>query len=117
MTTVNLEVGKTYLINHSRKGVFAAEVSKIREDWLDCVVIEGFTNTTLLENVCYMGDSVSLKRQFIISATEVLSAQQSTKNCANCEYKAMHSPEDKGHCYMFRNEPDVCAKFIEEEQL
>ncbi len=32
-------------------------------------------------------------------------------NCATCEYSQLNGNREKGHCYMFRDEPtDVCMQ-------
>jgi hypothetical protein len=33
-------------------------------------------------------------------------------DCNNCKYKAINVNTNVGHCYMFKDEPDMCAQFI-----
>lgn len=60
------QIGKTYKIEHSRKGVFEGRVTRISEDteWVDVEITRGQTTAMCRYNVADVGDYLSLRREF-----------------------------------------------------
>lgn len=59
-----LEVGKTYLINHSRKGKFCGTVTSINDEWADVTVTSGKAKAMLSYNECGPGEALTIRRSF-----------------------------------------------------
>ena len=67
---IDLEIGKTYKFNHSRKGKFIGRIESLDEEWCSAIVTEGQADAMLDYNIKDVGESVSMRRSFIISAIE-----------------------------------------------
>lgn len=65
---MNLEVGKTYDLTHTRKGSFVFEVVRESGEWVDGVVRGGKTKAMNSYNVCEKDESVTLRKSFIVRA-------------------------------------------------
>lgn len=55
------EVGKTYTVRHSRKGVFVAKVEAVHEDFVDLRIVNGVAHAMLPENVRYAGEDIQVR--------------------------------------------------------
>ena len=62
----NLTVGKTYLINHTRKGTFVGKLKSVSDngDWADIQITGGTANAMLDENIGYIGDTITCRISF-----------------------------------------------------
>lgn len=67
---MKLEVGKTYVVTHQRKGTFAVRVTGQCDTWTNGVVVDGKTTAMLDYNVAHAGDSVTCRTAFIQRAIE-----------------------------------------------
>ena len=67
---MELKNGKKYLINHSRKGTFAMRVDSQTGTWINGVVIGGTTDAMNIDNKNFLGDPITIRASFIISAIE-----------------------------------------------
>jgi len=67
---MKLENGKTYLVNHSRKGTFAMRVNSQCETWVHCVVTGGTAKAFLTYNEAHKGDEIGLRISHLLSAVE-----------------------------------------------
>lgn len=67
---MNLETGKTYLISAQRKGTFMMRVTGQCETWTHGVVTGGETDAMLEYNKHVIGEDVSCRTSFILSASE-----------------------------------------------
>lgn len=67
---MKLEIGKTYLIKHSRKGTFTARIMREHDGFTTAVIVDGKTTAILDCNVDGVGDTVSFRTKFIVSAKE-----------------------------------------------
>lgn len=65
-----VEVGKTYLITHSRKGTFLATIKKIDETWITALIVEGETEAIISSNVKGKGEEVQFRTKFLVNAVE-----------------------------------------------
>ena len=67
---MKLEIGKTYLIKHSRKGSFIARVIGADLDFTYAIIVGGKAEALLKENERHAGESVSFRTSFVTSAVE-----------------------------------------------
>ncbi len=67
---MKLENGKTYLINHPRKGVFVMCVDMVGDNWACGVIVAGRTNARLDHNEKFVGDRVDVRIDLLNSAVE-----------------------------------------------
>ena len=65
-TKMSIEVGKTYLIEHSRKGPFVAQILKYNGEFIKVKVIKGRAKFISAMNVGrgVPGDVISVRRSF-----------------------------------------------------
>lgn len=63
-----LEVGSTYNFNCARKGKFEAKVVDQDSEWVTVEVTDGKTKAMMRYNVAEVGDEVTLRKSFVISA-------------------------------------------------
>ncbi len=71
--STNLEVGKTYRINHSRKGVFNGRLISLDDTWAVVVITDGKAGAMLEYNERYEGETVNVRRS-LASFTELEAA-------------------------------------------
>ena len=75
MIDLNLEVGKKYLFDHTRKGRFEGKVISQDEEWVTVVVTAGKANFLSPENnlagAGEIGEDVTMKKSMITVATQV----------------------------------------------
>jgi len=67
---MKIEAGKTYLMDHVRKGSFGLRVTEASEEWVDGVVTKGKPKMMNPWNAVDPGDSITVRRSFISSAVE-----------------------------------------------
>ena len=67
---MKLENGKTYLVNHSRKGTFAMRVNGQCATWAHGVIAGGKANAMLDYNEKFAGDDISVRISHLQSAIE-----------------------------------------------
>ena len=65
-----LEVGKTYLINHSRKGTFVAKIKSNDDTWTTGRIVEGQTEALMQCNVQDVGEDVTFRTRLVNSYQE-----------------------------------------------
>lgn len=65
---MDLETGKTYEINHTRKGRFTARVTGQDDEWVDLEVVAGQAGAILSYNRADVGEPVTVRKSFITSA-------------------------------------------------
>jgi hypothetical protein len=61
---MTIKVGKTYLVNSSRKGIFAMRVTQIDEEWATGIVTGGKAKAMLDYNEREIGEEVTVRRSF-----------------------------------------------------
>jgi hypothetical protein len=64
-----VEVGKTYLIKHQRKGTFMAKILSENGDFTDALIVAGQADAILAHNIAAAGDPITFRTSFVISAT------------------------------------------------
>lgn len=78
MEQVKFEVGKTYRVQHSRKGTFILLVTSKTDEWVTGTIMEGTAKAMLDYNVREAGEDITLRLSFINSAVE-LEVQNGTR--------------------------------------
>lgn len=58
---MNIEAGKTYLVDHSRKGRFAAQVIRFDETWADLLVTSGRAGAMMRYNEAGPGEKITVR--------------------------------------------------------
>lgn len=58
------QVGKTYRINHIRKGIFAGRVISSGDDWVTVEIVSGQAGAMLPENVVDTGEEITVRLSF-----------------------------------------------------
>jgi hypothetical protein len=71
MINSTLEVGKIYLIRHSRKGKFVIYIESIHGEWVNAEILEGTTTTFNPDNSRGAGEKITIRETLITDATEV----------------------------------------------
>ena len=69
---MNIEVGKTYLIKHQRKGVFAGKITAADDTWTTAIVTGNRTRAMLDYNIAEKGETINFRTEWITSAVEQL---------------------------------------------
>lgn len=59
-----LEVGKTYLCDHSRKGLFVMKVDDVGKEFAAGEIVTGKTHALLPENVKGSGERIAVRIEF-----------------------------------------------------
>ena len=67
---MNIEIGKTYLIRHQRKGTFLGKITAIDDTWTTAIVTGGRTEAMLDYNVVEKGGTVIFRSEWVTSAVE-----------------------------------------------
>ena len=67
---MTLENGKTYLVNHSRKGTFMFLVESQDDEWVTGTVTGGKASAMLDYNVKQCGEKITSRKSFIRTAVE-----------------------------------------------
>jgi hypothetical protein len=67
----DIEVGKVYNCNHTRKGKFSLEVTDVGEEWITGIITNGYTQTMMEYNSRSVGETETVRRSFCMF-TEVL---------------------------------------------
>lgn len=62
---VIMEVGKTYLVSHSRKGRFTFQVTEINEIWVTGIIVEGVADAIMEYNVKVEGEEITVRASFL----------------------------------------------------
>ncbi|MGL4574546.1 MAG: hypothetical protein ACRCV9_07130 [Burkholderiaceae bacterium] len=57
-----MEIGKTYLINSSRKGTFFGLLTKVDETWATFTIVAGVAKAMMDYNVRDAGEEVTVRR-------------------------------------------------------
>lgn len=58
----NPRIGEFLEIEHSRKGKFIIQVSKVSEEWIDGVIVTGTAKAVMDYNVKFEGEEISCRR-------------------------------------------------------
>lgn len=62
-----MEIGKTYKIRHSRKGVFCIRVESISDEWVNGVIVSGHSGAMMQYNERSEGDEITIRKtQFTV---------------------------------------------------
>jgi len=63
-----MDIGKTYLIKHQRKGTFMAKILSEDGDFTDALIVAGQADAILAHNIATLGETITFRRSFVISA-------------------------------------------------
>lgn len=63
---MNIEVGKEYLVNHSRKGKFRILVSSVSEEWISGTITKGKAGAILSYNEVEQGEEITIRRSHCV---------------------------------------------------
>ena len=63
-----MDIGKTYLIKHQRKGTFMAEILSERGDFTDALIVAGQADAMLAENIATIRETITFRTSLVISA-------------------------------------------------
>ena len=69
-TKMELAKGKTYLINHARKGTFIMKVEIMYDGFIGGTIVGGKTSAMLDYNVKHKGEKITFRKSFINSVIE-----------------------------------------------
>lgn len=59
---MTIEVGKTYNVNHSRKGKFTLQVTSVGDEWIDGIIVAGMAKAIMSYNEVYKGEKITVRR-------------------------------------------------------
>lgn len=74
-----MEIGKTYLVNSSRKGTFTARLQRLDETWATLLITAGKASALLEYNERKKGEEVTVRRSFC-----TFTEQPTSSECGNC---------------------------------
>jgi uncharacterized protein (UPF0179 family) len=60
----NIEVNKTYKVNHSRKGKFIGKLVSNDGEWVKIEISDGKAQALLEMNEAYVGETITVRRTF-----------------------------------------------------
>ena len=63
-----MDIGKTYLIKHQRKGTFMAKILSESGDFTDALIVAGQADAILSHNIATIGETITFRASFVISA-------------------------------------------------
>lgn len=58
---MNVEIGKLYTVNHSRKGTFCMRVTGINGEWITGIVVDSVAKAIMEYNVKVSGDEITVR--------------------------------------------------------
>lgn len=64
MVSNNLEIGKEYLITHSRKGKFQAIVKGFNSEWVTIEITKGKAGAVLEYNERFAGEEMAVRKGY-----------------------------------------------------
>ena len=56
-----MEIGKTYDVDHTRKGKFRVLVTAVNDGWVEGRVVSGVATALLAHNVREMGEKITIR--------------------------------------------------------
>jgi len=59
-----IEVGKTYEINHSRKGIFSGTIVADHDGLIDVVITDGKATYSIVNPDAYKGEMITVRTSF-----------------------------------------------------
>ena len=62
----SIEIGKTYKVNHSRKGTFHLKVTAVDDAWVTGLIASGKAGAIIPENEVYEGEAITLRASFCV---------------------------------------------------
>jgi hypothetical protein len=68
---MNLEIGKTYEIDHTRKGRFTIRIEKDDGEFVLGTIITGVAQVIVRDNERYEGEKIGLRKSFITVLKEI----------------------------------------------
>ena len=82
MQNLKLEIGKKYLIDHSRKGRFVGKVISQDEEWATVEVVEGspIFIADMNQDRGFVGDEITIRKSMINIASEINETETERKN-------------------------------------
>jgi hypothetical protein len=60
-----MEVGKVYKVRHDCKGKFLMKVTKLSDEWVDGILVEGQTQCLNSNNDSFKGEKITVRRSFL----------------------------------------------------
>jgi len=60
-----MEIGKTYVVSHSRKGKFTLHVTSMSDEWVTGVIVDGTAGAMMEYNEKYKGEELTARKSFI----------------------------------------------------
>lgn len=67
-----MQVGKTYKINHTRKGRFSIRVESNDGEWVKGLVVSGKAGAMMAHNEREAGEEITVRKSLISSFEEVV---------------------------------------------
>jgi len=65
-----MKPGKTYLVNHQRKGTFMAKITGQSGEWTIGIIVGGKANAMMDYNIKEVGDEITFRTSHVSSAIE-----------------------------------------------
>ena len=63
--SIELEIGRTFKVEHQRKGTFWLQVSGINDEWVTGIIVAGNPNMILKINERVEGDEITVRKSFL----------------------------------------------------
>lgn len=83
---MTFEIGKTYRISHSRKGIFSLRVTEVCDEWLSGIVVDGRAKAMMYYNEKGEGEPITMRKSFVHvlpDPNEGKSAKEIIQNAVN----------------------------------
>ncbi len=92
-----MEIGKTYLVNSSRKGTFAGRLDRLDETWATFTITGGKARAMLDYNEREKGEEVTVRRS-LCGFTEQPAAERDKQPSPNEKWCVGCTPDDCQGC-------------------
>ena len=79
-----LEIGKTYLVNSSRKGTFMATIKSCDETWVTGEIVAGKAGAMMDYNKRSKGEEVTVRRAFCTFTRQPDNAKMTATSAVDC---------------------------------
>jgi hypothetical protein len=108
---MNIKKNKTYIVDHSRKGLFTIRVESVEGEWVGGVIVSGKANALCESNIKRIGEKILIRKSLCkfteVKKPKVLAAPKADLphemgKCPKCggtlEYGDSY-PENEDYCY------------------
>ena len=75
-----IQIGKTYKVNHERKGNFIMTVTGMNDEWVTGIIVGGKAHAMLRDNEREKGEEITVRQSFCIFTEQQLEVNNEKNN-------------------------------------